>query len=139
MAIFEKIKTYYSSKSKRSQIVAKNAAGSLGIKCLSMAVDFAKVPVLLTFLDTNYYGVFITIASIVAWTHQFDFGLGTGLRYKLTEAISLKNEERAKQLVSTAYISMSAIMSIVLLVGTLIVLNLSGPTSLIVTLLKLTN
>ena len=120
-----KIKSYFAGRSERSQIVVKNAAGSFAIKVLAMAVDFAKVPVLLTFLDASHYGVYITIASIVAWTHRFDFGLGSGLRYKLTEAISKHDEERGKQLVSTAYLSMSAIMLGVLLISMPIILNLN--------------
>lgn len=120
-----KLKNYFSGRSKRSQIVVKNAAGSLAIKVLAMAIDFAKVPVLLTFLDASHYGVYITIASIVHWTHQFDFGLGSGLRYKLTEAISTHNEERGKQLVSTAYLSMAAIMLGVLMICIPIILNLN--------------
>lgn len=119
------VKKYYSGRSERSKIVVKNAAGSLAIRILAMAIDFAKVPVLLTFLDASHYGVYITIASIVYWTHQFDFGLGTGLRFKLTEAISTKNEEKGKQLVSTAYISMAVIMLAVLLICTPIILCLN--------------
>lgn len=122
--MLKKLKSYFSGRSERSQIVVKNAAGSFAIKIGAMAIDFAKVPVLLSFLDSSHYGVYLTIASIVYWTHQFDFGLGTGLRYKLTEAISLKDEVRGKQLVSTAYLSMSAIMLLVLLVCTPIALSL---------------
>lgn len=107
---------YVYGRSERSQIVIKNAAGSLAIKILSLAIDFAKVPVLLIFLDSSHYGVYITIASIVAWTHQFDFGLGSGLRYKLTEAISCGDDNRGKQLVSTAYLSLTVIMTLVLLI-----------------------
>ena len=116
MSLFNKLKSYINGRSQRSRIVVKNAAGSLTIKAMAMAIDFAKVPVLLSFLDSSHYGVYITIASIVAWTHQFDFGLGSGLRYKLTEAFSRQDEERGKQLVSTAYISMSAIMILLLLI-----------------------
>ncbi len=123
--LITKIKSYFSGRSERSQIVVKNAMGSLAIKIIVMAIDFAKVPVLLSFLDASHYGVYITIASIVAWTHQFDFGLGSGLRFKLTEAISTQNEERGKQLVSTAYISMAAIMLGVLLICIPIILNLN--------------
>lgn len=125
MNLITKIKSYFAGRSERSQIVVKNAAGSFAIKVLAMVVDFAKVPVLLTFLDASHYGVYITIASIVVWTHQFDFGLGSGLRYKLTEAISKHDEERGKQLVSTAYLSMSTIMLGVLLISMPIILNLN--------------
>lgn len=81
--MLKKFKSYFSGRSERSQIVVKNAAVSFAIKIGAMAIDFAKVPVLLSFLDSSHYGVYLTIASIVYWTHQFDFGLGTGLRYKL--------------------------------------------------------
>lgn len=118
------ITNFFQGRSKRSQIVVKNAAASFAIKAIAMVVDFAKVPVLLSFLDSSHYGVYITIASIVAWTHQFDFGLGSGLRYKLTEAISTQNEERGKQLVSTAYISMAVIMLTVLVICLPIIMRL---------------
>ena len=123
MSLLGKAKAYFSGRSGRSQMMVKNAAGSFVIKLGSMVIDFIKVPIYLSFLDSAHYGVYLTIASIVAWTHQFDFGLGTGLRYKLTQAISLGNEERGKQLVSTAYISMSAIMLLLLLVGIPIIIE----------------
>lgn len=112
----KKLRAFFSNRSERSQIVLRNAAGSLAIKVMSMTIDFAKVPVLLSFLDPSHYGVYITIVSIVAWTHRFDFGLGSGLRYKLTESIAMGDELLGKQLVSTAYLSMSAMMGLVLLI-----------------------
>lgn len=127
MILVAKAKKYLTRRSGRSQMVVKNAAGALAIKAVSMIIDFIKVPIYLTFLDSSHYGVYITIASIVAWTHKFDFGLGSGLRYKLTQAISLGETERGKQLVSTAYISMSAIMLAVLILSIPIVLNLDWP------------
>lgn len=116
MMIISKFKTFINSGSERSRNVKKNAIGSLLIRILSMVVDFAKVPILLTYLDSERYGLYVTIASIVYWTHNFDFGLGTGLRYKLTSAISNSNFEYGKRLVSTAYLSMSGVMSFLLLV-----------------------
>ncbi len=130
MSIVAKAKELFTRRSGRSKMVVKNAAGALVIKAISMIIDFIKVPIYLTFLDSSHYGVYITIASIVAWTHKFDFGLGSGLRYKLTQAISLRDVERGKQLVSTAYISMSAIMLMVLILSFPIVFNLDWPSVL---------
>lgn len=110
--MLNKIQEFIKGGSERSQIVKRNAIGALLIKFFSMFIDFAKVPILLSYLDANHYGVYVTIASIVYWSHNFDFGLGTGLRYKLTEAISLGNQAKGKQLVSTAYISMTILMSV---------------------------
>lgn len=112
----QKIKSFVSSGDERSQIVKKNAIGSLTIKLLSVVVDFAKVPVLLSYLDSERYGLYVTIASIVYWAHNFDFGLGAGLRYKLTTAIAARDHNYGRRLVSTAYYSMSTIMGCLLLI-----------------------
>lgn len=125
MKIIARTKHYFSGRSERSRMVVKNAAGSFAIKAGSMIVDFIRVPILLSFLDASHYGVYVTIASIIAWTHQFDFGLGTGLRFQLTKAISKKDDELGKKLVSTAYISMAVIMLAVLLICTPILFNLN--------------
>ena len=130
MSLVQKAKDYFGGRSNRSQIVVKNAAGAFVIKAGSMVIDFVKVPIYLSFLDASHYGVYLTIASIVAWTHKFDFGLGTGLRYKLTQAISARNDERGKQLVSTAYISMAGIMLLVLFICIPIIYNLNWPSIL---------
>ena len=74
MSLITKTKEYFTGRSDRSQMVVKNAAGAFAIKAGSMLVDFIRVPILLSFLDASHYGVYVTIASIVAWTHQFDFG-----------------------------------------------------------------
>ena len=50
------------------------------------------------------------------WTHNFDLGLGSGLRYKLTESIAQDNDSRGRGLVSTAYFSMGLIMLLVFIV-----------------------
>ena len=114
--IISKIRAFVSSGSDRSQTVKKNALWAIIIKMFSMVIDFVKVPILLSYLNSERYGLYITIASIVYWTHNFDFGLGTGLRYKLTAAISNTDYQYGKRLVSTAYYSMSIIMGVLLLV-----------------------
>lgn len=116
MDIIKKCRNFINSGSERTKTVKKNAINALLIKCLSMFIDFAKVPILLSYLDSERYGLYVTITSIVYWSQNFDFGLGAGLRYKLTVAISENDTIYGKQLVSTAYFTMSVIMSLVLIV-----------------------
>lgn len=78
-----------------------------------MAIQLVQVPIVLSYLTKESYGLYLTITSIVMWAHNFDFGLGNGLRYKLTEALALNDIQSSKELVSTAYISLAGIMSIV--------------------------
>ena len=123
--LLEKLRRIVNSGSERSQIVKKNALGSLIIKILSIGVDFAKVPILLSYLTPDNYGLYVTIASIVYWTHNFDFGLGTGLRYKLTTAISNSDYKTGKELVSTAYISLTVILLGIILIAIPVVFSLN--------------
>lgn len=106
----ETISYLLNSGSERSVILKRNAFGALLIKVFSLIVDFAKVPILLTYLDSERYGVYVTIAAIVYWSHNFDFGMGAGLRYQLTTSLSLGDFNRGKKLVSTAYISLALIL-----------------------------
>ena len=109
--MLSKIKQYISGNS-RGAVVKRNAIGSFIIKIYAMAIQFIQVPIVLSYLDKEAYGVYLTITSIVMWAHNFDFGLGGGLRYKLTEALALNDQQKCKQLVSTAYFSLTAIMAI---------------------------
>lgn len=119
-----RLKDLLYSGNERSQIVKKNAVGSLIIRILSIGIDFAKVPVLLSYLTPENYGLYVTITSIVYWTHNFDFGLGTGLRYKLTAAITKSNFTEGKSLVSTAYVSMSVLLTLIFLIVLPVIYNL---------------
>lgn len=100
----------------RTQKLKRNVAWSTIIKFGQILIELVKVPILLTYLDTEKYGVWLTIVSILMWTHNFDLGLGSGLRYKLTESIAQENDSRGRGLVSTAYFSMGLIMLLVFIV-----------------------
>ena len=104
--------TQYISGNSRGAVVKRNAVWSFIIKIYAMAIQFIQVPIVLSYLDKEAYGVYLTITSIVMWAHNFDFGLGGGLRYKLTESLALNDQQKSKQLVSTAYLSLTVIMAI---------------------------
>lgn len=100
----------------RSQKLKRNTVWIFIIRYSSYLIELIKVPILLSYLDNERYGVWLTIVSIVMWTHQFDFGLGTGLCYKFTESLTLGTKQRGKALISTAYVSITVIMTGIFLV-----------------------
>lgn len=109
----------------RTQKLKRNVAWSTIIKVAQMIIELVKVPLLLTYLDNEKYGIWLTIVSILLWTQNFDLGLSSGLRFKLTESIANNDKNRGRGLVSTAYISMSLIMVIVFLIAAPIFANLN--------------
>lgn len=110
MSLFSKIVSFVNSGSMRTANLKKNVLASYFIKAISILLGLVRVPLLLTYLDSEKYGVWLTIASMVMWIQHFDLGLGHGLRNKFAEAWALGDKIRARGLVSTAYLSMSILM-----------------------------
>jgi O-antigen/teichoic acid export membrane protein len=78
-------------------------------RVFSIGIGFLLVPLLIDYLDVQLYGVWLTILSVTMWINYFDIGIGNGLRNKLTESLVEGNIERAKSLVSTAYVMLTFI------------------------------
>jgi O-antigen/teichoic acid export membrane protein len=108
--LLKHISNFFSSGNPRTVKLKRNVGASFIIKGVSIVLGLVKIPILLTYLDSDKYGVWLTIASIIMWVQHFDLGLGHGLRNKFAEALAIGDKKRAKGLVSTAYISMTAIM-----------------------------
>ena len=70
------------------------------------------VPLTLKYLGTLEYGIWLTLSSLLVWFSYLDFGIGNGLRNKLSEALANGNNETGKAFVSTAY----AVFSLALLI-----------------------
>lgn len=63
----------------------------------------ALVPVTIQYLGNVEYGIWLTLASILSWLINLDFGIGNGLRNKLAEALALNDLKLARIYVSTAF------------------------------------
>jgi O-antigen/teichoic acid export membrane protein len=101
----------------RNIIQKKNILFGVAFKGVSIFLNFVIVPILILFLGKIEYGVWITIFSMVNWIFTFDLGIGQGLRNKLTEALSVNDELKASQLISTSYILIVFCSLIILLLG----------------------
>jgi O-antigen/teichoic acid export membrane protein len=83
---------------------------NLSIKFINIVINFTLVPLLLTFLGAEKYGIWLTIYALVGWLTMFDLGLGNGLKLKLTEAFSKKKYREAKKLITTAYVLIGSLL-----------------------------
>ena len=95
--------------STRSTIVKRNILGSLAIKCVSIGVQLLMVPLTLGYLETELYGVWLTLSQIVLWINYFDIGFTLGLKNRLAEAVAREDWRHGKALVSTTYVMVGAI------------------------------
>lgn len=93
----------------RSVKAKKNISFMFFIKGISILLNLAFVPLLINVLNTETYGIWLTITTIVGWIGFFDIGLGHGLRNKLGAAIAEGKEQLAKSYISTTYITLFVI------------------------------
>lgn len=112
---------YLTKMSPRSKNVVKNIIYISVIKCVNIGISFLIIPLTLNYLSDSVYGIWLTMYSVVSWLMFFDVGLGNGLRNKLSSAMANQDAAEAKQLVSTAYISMGALSFILFLISALLI------------------
>lgn len=87
----------------RSVQLKKNILISFLVKGLSVISNFLIVPITIGYVDQVRYGIWVTLTSIITWFAFFDFGMGNGLRNKLTTALANENYNKAQKYVSTTY------------------------------------
>lgn len=80
------------------------------------------VPLTLNYLGPLQYGIWLTLSSMLTWLSYMDFGIGNGLRNKLSEALAEGDRKLGRIYVSTAY----AVFSIGLLLLWLIFFLIFG-------------
>ena len=103
--MLRKFRAYRTSGDALTVLVKKNIVQSLFIKGASVIINLALVPLTLGLLSKELYGVWLTLSSIVTWFLFIDFGLGNGLRNKLTELLVRNERAQARVYVSTLYVT----------------------------------
>ena len=101
--------------SARTKNITKHILISFLYKGGNIVANFLLVPLTIHLLDTENYGIWLTLSSFISWFSFFDVGLGHGLRNKFAEAKAKEDLTLAKAYISTAYFTIGT-MSIVLIV-----------------------
>ena len=114
------LKAYFSKYSKKNRVVLRNVFFSFFIKGVNIFVSFLTVPLVLSFLSTTQYGIWLTLTAVLSWFSLFDLGLGNGLRNHLTKAISRNAIDEGKIYVSTTYAALLAIFGTLAILFSLI-------------------
>lgn len=118
--MFDRFRTIALTGSERTVKAKKNILASFLNKGIAVIISLLLVPVTIDYLDTEQYGIWLTLSSIVAWVSYFDIGLGHGFRNRFAEAKAKKDIILARKYVTTAYVALFLIFGIILLVGEVI-------------------
>ena len=113
--------THFFEGNARSVKAKKNITAMFLLKGVSAVVSFMLVPVMIGYLGTVDYGIWITLGSIISWLNFFDVGLGNGMRNKFAEALAKGDGVLARVYVSTTYAMLSLIVGALLILSLLII------------------
>jgi O-antigen/teichoic acid export membrane protein len=111
--VFSKIKGL----SKTEKNLLLNMFGALFVKGLGLVISLFTMPAYIRFFnDDIVLGLWFTILSVLNWMLYFDFGIGNGLRNCLTKSLAEGDAVKAKQYISSAYVSIGALCILVSIV-----------------------
>lgn len=108
-----KIKEMLLSGSDRTILLKKNILASFLLKIVSILISLMVVPATINYINTERYGIWLTLSSIIAWLSYFDFGFANGFRNRFAEAVAKSNHILARKYVSTTYIMLFAVIMVI--------------------------
>lgn len=79
------------SGSERSAKAKKNILEMLFLKGGNILIGLLMVPMTINYVDSENYGIWLTLSSMVAWMSFFNIGLNNGLKNKLCEALAVED------------------------------------------------
>ncbi len=86
-----------------------SSATMASVKIVQMGVGIVSVPILLTYLGREGYGLIITVTSVLGWFSLTDIGIGLGVKNALIEAFGRDDRLKAKSYVSTGFFGLAGI------------------------------
>ncbi len=93
-------------------VLRRNLGIAVGLKLLSLVLQFCLFPLLIREMGKGEYGVWVVLQSTVFWFVLLDLGIGMGLRNKLIESINLGQEDRASRYIASAMIGQGIVWCI---------------------------
>lgn len=120
------IKKRLESISSQNRMILFNMFGAFAVKGVSLCLSLVTMPAYIRFFQNQtVLGVWFTIISVLNWILYFDLGLGNGLRNMLPDAIEKKDVRRVRELISTTYFTMTALVTILAVLGLLLIPRLN--------------
>lgn len=118
----------------RDRRIAWSTLAGISARAIGLAVSLVSVPLLIGYLGTERYGLWLTLTAIVAMLGPLDLGVGNAVVTLTAEAMGARDEQRVRSVIVTAIGLLTAIALIAglayLLAAPLIpwagILNLNG-------------
>ncbi|OJV15905.1 MAG: hypothetical protein BGO21_30505 [Dyadobacter sp. 50-39] len=86
----------------------------------NVGIQLLLVPISINYVSAEYYGLWLTISSMITWLNIMDFGLSNGLRNKLAISKLQRDVGLSKRYISTTYAILFYIAIIGIIAGSIV-------------------
>lgn len=100
--------------SERTVLLKKNIVLSVMLKGINIIIVLLMVPMVIGYVNTTQYGIWLTLSSIIGWFYMCDMGLGMGLRNRFAESKARGDTLMARRYVSTTYAAVTVAVAVLL-------------------------
>jgi len=107
--IKKKLFSFTNAGNPRSALAKKNIMLMLLYKGGNILLGLLSVPLGMSYVNADTYGIWLTLSTIVAWMSFFDIGLSNGLKNCLCESLACGDICLGRKLTSTTYAVLSLI------------------------------
>jgi len=97
------VKLFKTSGHERDRLIRKNILSSYVYQFSSNLLGLLVVPLSLSYIDGEKYGIWINASIMVTWLQNMNFGMGLGMQNRVSEAMSKNDIVSARQYVSIVY------------------------------------
>lgn len=116
----KKIKNKFLSGSERTVLIKKNILASSMLRVISILISLLVVPATINYINSERYGIWLTLSGIIAWLSYFDFGFAHGFRNRFAEAVAKNDHLLARKYVSTTYAVLALLFAILMIITSII-------------------
>lgn len=94
----------------------KNIILNYIFRLLTIISGLISTRLILGYLGATLYGLWVTITSVISWMNSGDLGIGNGLRNELAKAYGEGDIKKQRKLISSAFVTMIKIASILFVI-----------------------
>lgn len=100
----------------RSKNYLNQLKGSVVFKAFAVLASFLVIPLMITYLGKERFGIWSTLLTVMSWVILFDLGIGNGLKNKVAEALAENQPQRAREYIGAGYCLIGLIGLVVLII-----------------------
>lgn len=91
----------------------------------NMVISFFSIPLMLNIMGSERFAIWQTILTIINWANLANFGIGNGLRNKITQSIAKDKYDNIKYYISSAYYFLIKISLVIAILSVILILLLN--------------